>query len=74
MVDYNSKTVGRYLSWELKEINTSNKTFYIAYYYLGPDKMPLMLNDDDLEALKEKISNVSVFKGKIIPKQKYIHN
>lgn len=66
MSDNKTKTIDRYRGWEIKEVTNSKGKYYMAYFDLGYDKMPLMLSEYDLETLKRQLDSVYVIHGKLM--------
>lgn len=66
MDENNIKTIGIHHGWEIKKVTNSKGTYYMAYFDLGSNKMPLMLSDYNLDNLKKQLDTVYVLHGKII--------
>lgn len=69
MSENKTRIVSRYHGWEIKEVTNLQGKYYMAYFDLGSNKMPLMLTEYDLETLKRQIDSVYVLHGKLMKKQ-----
>ncbi len=50
------KEIGIYYGWQIKCVSLDDgKLFYMAYFVLDEQHLPVMLDSDNLEALKKKI-------------------
>lgn len=56
---YSSKELGIYKNFRLKIVTNdiNAKIRYLGYLSNGPEELPTMLDEDNLEGLKTKINN-----------------
>lgn len=65
-IEHKAKELGKFKGWRLLESKKSDGTpFYMAYYYISPNKAPAMLHHSELEKLKLKIEGIRFYKGKL---------